>query len=55
MTSPDEQAGRVVDAAYCSAKPIYPKKMIVLSVAFVIACIISLIAISLRVFIFTKN
>jgi uncharacterized protein involved in exopolysaccharide biosynthesis len=55
VTSPDEQAGRVVDAAYCSAKPIYPKKMIVLSVAFVIACIISLIAISLRVFIFTKN
>ena len=55
VNSPDEQAGRVVDAAYYSAKPIYPQKIIVLSVAFVIVCIISLIIISLRMFIFTKR
>ncbi|WP_291528216.1 GumC family protein [Bacteroides sp. UBA939] len=55
VNSPDEQAGRVVDAAYSSAKAVYPRKAVVLSIAFVIACIISLIAISLRVFIFTKK
>lgn len=55
INSPDEQAGRIVDAAYCSAKPVFPKKMIVLAIAFVAACILSLIAIYLRVFIFPKK
>lgn len=55
INSPDEQAGRIVDAAYCSAKPVFPKKQIVLAIAFVAACILSLIAIYLRVFIFSKK
>lgn len=53
--SPEEQAGRVVDAAYCSAKPVYPKKLVVLAIAFAITCILSLIVISLKVFVFTKE
>lgn len=55
VNSPDEQAGRIVDAAYCSAKPVYPKKLIILAIAFVAACILSLAAIYLKVFIFTKR
>ncbi|RGN37273.1 GumC family protein [Bacteroides oleiciplenus] len=55
VNSPDEQAGRVVDAAYCSAKPVFPKKLIVLAIAFVAACILSLIAIYMKVFVFTKR
>lgn len=51
VNSPDEQAGRVVDRAYSSGKSIYPKKLVVLSIALLIACIISLIAINLRIFI----
>lgn len=55
VNSPDEQAGRVVDTAYCSAKPVYPKKLIVLAIAFVVACILSLLAIYLKVSVFTKK
>ena len=55
INSPDEQAGRIVDAAYCSAKPVFPKKLIVLAIAFIIACILSLISIYLKVFVFTKR
>ena len=53
--SPDEQAGRVVDATYSSAKPVYPKRWIVLAIAFMAACILSLIAIYLKVSVFTKK
>ena len=52
VNSPDEQAGRVVDAAYSSAKPVYPRKLVVLTVALTASFILSLIAISLRVFVF---
>ncbi|WP_300901581.1 GNVR domain-containing protein [uncultured Bacteroides sp.] len=52
VNSPDEQAGRVVDAAYSSAKPVYPKKLVVLAVALTASFILSLIAISLWVFVF---
>lgn len=55
VNSPDEQVGRVVDAAYCSAKPVFPKKLIVLAIAFVTTCILSLIAIYMKVFVFTKR
>lgn len=55
VNSPDEQAGRVIDAAYCSALPIYPRKLIVLAIALVATFIISFIIISLRVFVFSKT
>lgn len=55
VNSPDEQMGRVVDEAYASLKPVYPKKIIILSIAFLAACILSLACISLRIFVFTKQ
>lgn len=55
VNSPDEQTGRVIDAAYCSAKPIYPRKIIVLAIAFAMACFLSLIVICLKLFVFTKE
>lgn len=55
VNSPDEQAGRVVDAAYGSALPVYPRKLIVLAVALVAAFVISLMVISLRMFVFHKT
>ncbi|MDR0895076.1 MAG: hypothetical protein LBN06_07235 [Prevotellaceae bacterium] len=42
INSPDEQAARVVDAAYSSAKAVYPVKLIVLAIALIAACMISL-------------
>ena len=53
--SPDELAGRIVDAAYSSYRPVSPKTSIVLAVAFLVACVLSLIVISLRVFVFCKK
>lgn len=47
--SPDEMAGRVIDAAYCSYKHVFPKASIVLIIAFISACMLSLIAISIKV------
>ncbi len=55
VNSPDEQAGRVVDAAYSSAKPVYPRKVFVLAIALAATFILSLIIISFRVFVFTKT
>ncbi|MBS6237343.1 MAG: hypothetical protein KH897_02955 [Bacteroides sp.] len=55
VNSPDEQTGRVIDAAYCSAKPIYPRKIIVLAIAFAMTCFLSLTVICLKLFIFTKE
>ena len=49
--SPDELAGRVVDEAYVSFKAVYPKKIIVLAVAFIVACILSLVAINIKIYI----
>ena len=48
VNSPDEQKGRTVDPAYYSARPVYPKKLIVFAVAFMAACILSIVAISIR-------
>lgn len=48
--APDEQACRIIDAAYCSAKPVFPKKSIVLVVAFILACMVSVCIISVRLF-----
>lgn len=53
--SPSELTGRVVDSAYSSYLPIFPKSSIVLSVAFLVACILSLIAIGLKEFVFCKK
>lgn len=50
INSPDELAGRIIDKAYSSYRPVFPKKLIVLIVAFIIACILSLVVISLKVF-----
>ena len=55
VNSPDEQAGRVVDAAYSSAKPVYPRKVFVLAIALAATFILSLIIISFRVFVSTKT
>lgn len=55
VNSPDEQTGRVIDVAYCSAKPIYPKKLVILAIAFAITCFLSLFTISLKLFVFTKK
>ena len=55
VNSPDEQAGRVIDAAYSSAKPVYPRKVFVLAIALAATFILSLIIISFRVFVFTKT
>lgn len=54
VNSPDEQAGRVVDAAYSSAKPVYPRKVFVLVIALAATFILSLIVISFQVFAFYK-
>lgn len=53
--APDEIAGRVIDSAYSSYQPIFPKKLIVLAIAFIIACILSLAVISLKVWVFNKK
>jgi tyrosine-protein kinase Etk/Wzc len=55
VNSPDEQAGRGVDAAYSSAKPVYPRKVFVLAIALAATFILSLIIISFRVFVSTKT
>lgn len=49
VKAPDKLAARVIDEAYASAKPIFPKVHIVLGVAFLLTCMVSLIAISLRI------
>lgn len=43
--SPDEQSARVLDPAFVSAKPISPRKVVVLGIAFVVACVLSVIAV----------
>ena len=48
VSSPDEQAARVIDAAYCSAKPVFPKKSITLLVAMLVAFILSVGVITVR-------
>ena len=53
--SPDEKAGRVVDAAYSSYKHVFPKGSIVLIAAFLIACMLSLIVIGVKIFVFNKK
>ena len=55
VNSPDEFAGRTIDKAYASYKHTYPKSSIVLIVAFILACIISLTVISIKVFTFEKD
>lgn len=50
INSPDEIAGRIIDKAYSSYKPIFPKKSIVLIIAFIITCVLSLVVISFKVF-----
>lgn len=55
VNSPDEFAGRIIDKAYASYKHTYPKSSIVLIVAFILACIISLTVISIKVFTFEKD
>lgn len=45
INAPDEQAARVIDPAYCSSKHVFPKTSIILTVALLIACILSIIAI----------
>ena len=55
INSPDEVAGRVIDTAYSSYKHIFPRTSIILAIAFVIACMLSLIAISLKIFVFNKK
>ena len=52
INSPDELAGRIIDKAYASYKPVFPKGFTVLIVAIVIACILSLTVISFKVFAF---
>lgn len=46
--SPDEQAARIIDSAFQSAKPEFPKKIVVLLVAFVVACMGSFVTIYFR-------
>lgn len=49
INSPNELAGRIIDKAYSSYKPIFPRKLIVLIISFIIACTLSLIIISFKV------
>lgn len=53
--APDELKGRIIDYAYASAKVIYPRKIIVLLVAFFVACILSVIVISIKLHIMEKK
>lgn len=53
--APDEQAARVIDPAYCSAKPVFPRKSIVLAVAFLVACFVSLGVIGYRILVCEKK
>lgn len=55
INSPDEFAGRIIDNAYASYKHAFPKGSIVLIVAFIIACVLSLTVISIKVFAFEKE
>ena len=48
--APDEYAARIIDTAYFSAKPVFPKKSIVLVIALIIACVTSFSVISFLVF-----
>ena len=52
--SPDELAARIIDKAYASYKHIYPKGTIIISIAFILACILSLVVISFKIFAFKK-
>ena len=53
--APDEMASRIVDHAYCSFKPVFPKKIIVFAVAFIVSIILSIIIISIRLFFIKKT
>ena len=53
--APDEMASRIVDHAYCSFKPVFPKKIIVFAVAFLASIILSIIIISIRLFFIKKT
>lgn len=48
VSSPDEQAARIIDPAYCSSKAVYPRKSITLLVALLVAFILSVTVISVR-------
>ncbi len=52
--APDEIASRIVDHAYCSFKPVFPKKIIVFAVAILASIILSIIIISIRLFLIKK-
>lgn len=53
--APDEMASRIVDHAYCSFKPVFPKKIIVFAVAFLVSIILSIMIISIRMFFIKKT
>ncbi len=53
--SPDEMASHTIDQAYASLKPVYPKKIIVLSIAFISSIILFIIVISIRIFVIKKT
>lgn len=53
--SPDDVAGRIVDKAYSSYKHVYPKGSIILILAFIIACMLSLIVIGIKIFVSNKK
>jgi len=53
--SPDEMAAHIVDKAYSSFKPVFPKKIIVLPVALIASIILSIIVISIKIFIIKKT
>ena len=55
INSPDEVAGRIVDEAYTSYKHVFPKTSIILIIAFILASMVSLVIISLKIFVFNKE
>ncbi|WP_455585076.1 GumC family protein [Bacteroides sp.] len=54
INSPEELAGRIIDKAYASYKHTYPKGTVVMIAAFLIACILSIIMISIKCFALNK-
>lgn len=52
--SPDEMASRVLDSAYASWKPMYPKKIIVLLIAFILSFVLTIIVVTIKSIIMNK-
>ena len=52
LNSLDELAGRIIVRAYSSYKHVFPRGYMVLFISFVIACMISLVVFSLKIFVF---